>query len=223
MLWLRRGKVEGHGDPRRVVDAYLTYVAGGEDALLARERPAAQAGEGEAPAGIPGQDDGRHGYREGRWGGREVEITAVRLLDQRGRERHVYVPGESLALALTVRAGRPVSDFVFGVGLFTADGVSVFGTNTNIEDFEACELNGEAEVRFEIQDLRLVEGTYLVDVAAHRRDGTPYDYHRGQHSFRVKSRIKDVGVYRPQHRWSFAGAISVKPPEPRPELDLQDE
>jgi hypothetical protein len=133
------------------------------------------------------------------------------------------VPGEALTLALTVRAAEPVEDFVFGVGIFTADGVNVFGTNTHLEEFRSKQLRGAADVRFEIQDLRLVEGTYLVDVAAHRRDGTPYDYHRGLTSFRVKSRVKDVGVYRPQHKWTFSGAISLDAPEPRSELDLHED
>jgi lipopolysaccharide transport system ATP-binding protein len=62
-----------------------------------------------------------------------------------------------------------------------------------------------------------------VDLAVHRRDGTPYDYLRGQHSFRVKSRTKDVGLYRPAHRWSFGGGVSVEVPGARPELDLGDE
>ena len=53
--------------------------------------------------------------------------------------------------------------------------------------------------------------------------GTPYDYHRGLYSFRVKSRIKDVGVYRPAHRWSFAGGIRLSEPRPRPEIDLHDD
>ena len=73
-----------------------------------------------------------------------------------------------------------------------------------------------------LRDLRLVEGTYLLDVAAHRRDGTPYDYLRGLHSFRVKSRLKDVGVYRPAHSWSFAGGLELEAPRPRAELDLHD-
>ena len=68
---------------------------------------------------------------------------------------------------------------MFGIGLFTADGVCVYGTNTHLEDFVPRRLEGEAEVRLTLEDLRLVEGTYLLDVAAHRRDGTPYDYHRG--------------------------------------------
>ena len=97
VLWLRQGQVADRGDPKRVVDAYLTYVAGGEEALLARE---VTPEPGEAPpARAPGEEAG-HGYREGRWGSREVEITSVRLLDDRGQERHVYMPGESLTVAL---------------------------------------------------------------------------------------------------------------------------
>jgi D-beta-D-heptose 7-phosphate kinase/D-beta-D-heptose 1-phosphate adenosyltransferase len=108
------------------------------------------------------------------------------------------------------------------VGIVTADGVQVYGTNTHIEDFVPRAARGEGEVALHLRGLRLVEGTYLVDVAAHRRDGTPYDYLRGHHSFRVKSRIKDVGVYRPEHEWTFKGGVELLAPTPRPELDLHD-
>ena len=216
VLWLRQGKVADRGDARRVVDAYLTYVAGGEEALL-------RAAHGQKTGAPRGESGTTAGYRAGRWGGREVEIVAVRLLDGKGRERHVFVPGEDLTLALSVRAVHPVEDFVFGVGLFSAEGVQVYGTNTDIEDFRPVRLAGEGEVRLTLEGLRLVEGTYLVDVAAHKRDGTPYDYHQGLYSLRVKSRTKDVGLYRPLHRWSFAGGIAFAPPAPREELDLGED
>ena len=212
-LWLRHGRKAGIGDPRRVVDAYLTYVAGGEEALLARDQAVAPAPEAETKP---------EGYREGRWGSREVEITRVRLVDDRGQERHVFASGEGVTLRLEVEARAEVEDFVFGVGIFTADGVSVYGTNTHIEDYVPRRAVGRGEVSLELSDLRLVEGTYLLDVAVHRRDGTPYDYHRGLHSFRVKSRIKDVGVYRPPHRWSFTGGLDLEKPAPRSELDLHE-
>jgi ABC-type polysaccharide/polyol phosphate transport system ATPase subunit len=208
-LWLRHGRQAGLGDPKRVVDAYLTYVAGGEEALLARE-------QAPAPEAKP------EGYREGRWGSRDVEITRVRVVDDRGAERHVFASGESVTLRLDVEARAEVEDFVFGVGIFTADGVSVYGTNTHIEDYAPRRAAGRGEVSLELHDLRLVEGTYLLDVAVHRRDGTPYDYHRGLHSFRVKSRVKDVGVYRPPHRWTFTGGLELEKPAPRPELDLHE-
>jgi ABC-type polysaccharide/polyol phosphate transport system ATPase subunit len=228
-LWLRHGKTADRGDPKRVVDAYLTYVAGGEDARLRSIQPAApEAGGTDGPAPPAAQPTPEEaplagGYRPGRWGSREIEIRAVRLLDARGRDRHVFVPGENVTLVLSVHAALPVTDFVVGVGLFSADGTRVYGTNTDLEGFTSSRLLGDGEVRLTLEGLRLVEGTYLVDFAAHQRDGTPYDYHRGQLSLRVKSRVKDVGLYRPLHRWSFAGGASVTAPEPRHELDLGDE
>jgi ABC-type polysaccharide/polyol phosphate transport system ATPase subunit len=221
VLWLRHGKIAERGDPRRVVDAYLTYVAGSEDArLLARQESAGQA---ERREGRPEEDAAAGRYRPGRWGSGEVEITRVRLLDSGGRERHVFAPGEALSVVLSVEATRPLEDFVFGVGLFSSDGVSIYGTNTDIEEFEPHRLEGSGEVRLVLDDLRLVEGTYLLDVAAHRRDGTPYDYHRGLHSLRVKSRIKDVGLYRPAHRWEFEGGVRIEAPPSRSELQLGEE
>jgi ABC-type polysaccharide/polyol phosphate transport system ATPase subunit len=222
VLWLRHGKTVEQGDPKRVVDAYLIYVAGGEEALLAKEHGQAPSGpQAEPPK--PADPEQPQLYQEGRWGSREVELLEVSLRGVGDRERHVYVPGEPMTIVMKVRAEKAVEDFVFGVGIFTADGVSVYGTNTHIEDFTAQSISGEAEVRFRIDPLSLVEGSYLVDVAAHRKDGTPYDYHRGLYSFRVKSRVKDVGVHRPAHAWSFSGGAQLKPPVPRPELDLTEE
>jgi len=227
VLWLRHGRAADRGDAKRVVDAYLTYVAGGEDALLQSQQAAtadlASTPEEPAPQATPGGAAPATGYRPGRWGRREIEIRGVRLLDARERERHVFVPGETVTLALSVHAREPVEDFVFGVGLFSAEGTNVYGTNTDIEGFTPRRVAGDAEVRLALEGLSLVEGTYLLDLAAHRRDGTPYDYIRGLHSFRVKSRLKDVGLYRPLHRWSFAGGAEIVPPEPRGELDLGDD
>jgi ABC-type polysaccharide/polyol phosphate transport system ATPase subunit len=226
VLWLRHGRTADRGDPKRVVDAYLTYVAAGEEALLQRSQPAATAAlatEEPAPEAAPGGAGPATGYRPGRWGSRDVEIRAVRLLDARGRERHVFVPRETLTVALSVHAREVVRDFVFGVGLYSAEGACVYGTNTDIEGFLPRRVEGDAEVRIALEGLSLVEGTYLVDLAAHRRDGTPYDYLRGLHSFRVKSRVKDVGLYRPLHEWSFAGGVELGPPEARDELDHGEE
>jgi ABC-type polysaccharide/polyol phosphate transport system ATPase subunit len=222
VLWLRHGKVADQGDPKRVIDAYLSYVAGGEEKQLAA-MASASATSLDLAAGSPVPPPASHGYQSGRWGSREVEIVKVRLLDKSGKERHVYAPGESVRIVLFVRARQPLEDFVFGVGLFTAEGTSVYGTNTDVEGFEGRRLEGEAEIALLVQDLRLVEGTYLLDVAAHKADGTPYDYLRGLHQFRVKSRMKDVGIYRPHHAWSFSGGVSVDAPETRPELDLGED
>ena len=147
---------------------------------------------------------------EGRWGSREVEITDVTLVGGDGRPGHVFEAGAPLEVRLTIHAATPTRDFVFGLGIFTADAVLVYGTNTGLEDLQPEELAGDGEVRILIDRLDLVEGTYKVDVAVHTLDGFAYDYHRLLHSFRVTSSTKDVGIYRPAHKWTFSPAIRFK-------------
>jgi hypothetical protein len=148
---------------------------------------------------------------EGRWGSREVEITDVALLAGDDTPTHVFQCGEAMTIALRLRAREPVTDFAFGVGIFNAEGICCYGTNTEVEEYVPQLLSGEGEVRFRIDALDLVGGTYKVDVAVHRRDGLPYDYHRLLHTFRIKSRTKDVGIFRPPHRWEFSPGVKLAP------------
>ena len=147
---------------------------------------------------------------EGRWGSGGVEITNVTLFGEQGEPTHIFHTGEKVTIRLAVSAARPVDDFVFGFGLFSAEGVFIYGTNTFIEEHEPDELVGDAVVDLVFDSLDLVEGTYKMDVAVHRRDGAAYDYHRLLYTFRVKSRVKDVGIYRPRHDWTFSPAVRFR-------------
>jgi len=207
-LWLDGGVARAHGDPKRVVGAYLTKVEEGEEhELAATTARAIAAAPSVQPAGPPGD---MFQTTEGRWGSREVEITDVAFLDGKGQPSFVFHSGDSLSIRLRVRANQPTDDFVFGIGLFNVDGVCCYGTNTYLEEMHPERLAGEAEATFAIDSLDLVEGTYKVDVAAHKRDGFPYDYHRLLYTFRVKSRSRDVGIYRPRHRWTFSPNVKFR-------------
>ncbi len=229
-LWLDGGQAKAHGDPKRVVGAYLTKVEEGEEALLA-STTAKAVEEASRPEGWDGRE-GEHGQEErdgevpaerptdptsnmfqateGRWGSRDVEITDVAFLDREGQPSFVFHSGDPLSIRVRVRAAQPTDDFVFGIGLFNAEGACVYGTNTYLEEMNPEQLDGEGEATFAIDSLELVEGTYKIDAAVHKRDGFPYDYHRLLYTFRVKSRTHDVGVYRPRHRWSFSPNITFK-------------
>jgi hypothetical protein len=224
-LWLDAGRVKGSGDPKRIVGAYITDVEASEEKQLAagdaraRESAAAVMVSPDEPgsAVLPdtpietatGPAD-MFRAAEGRWGSREVEIVDVRFTGPDGAVSHVFRSGEPLILKIALHAPLPIDDFVIGVGIFNAEGVCCYGTNTSIEDLQGERLHGDAEARFSVASLDLVEGTYKVDVAVHKLDGYPYDYHRLLYTFRVKSRTKDVGIYRPHHEWQFSGPISFR-------------
>lgn len=200
-LWLDHGMLRGQGDPRRVIDAYLMDVAAAENKALDRSHvPAISAGE--EPADMTKAV-------EGRWGSREAEILAVEFVRRDGVAAHVFESGEALAIRMRVRAHQPLDDFVFGVALFSADGVCCYGTNTDIEGAEPRAFAGDAEVAFVIESLCLVAGAYKVDVAVHRRNGVPYDYHRSLYTIRVTSRMNETGIVRPPHRWTFSSGIRI--------------
>jgi ABC-type polysaccharide/polyol phosphate transport system ATPase subunit len=201
-LWLDHGVVREQGDPRRVIDAYLLDVAAGENKMLDRRRALPAKSSDEQPA-----DMMKAG--EGRWGSREAEIHSVEFVRSDGVAAHVFASGEPLAIRIGVRAHQPLQDFVFGVALFSAEGVCCYGTNTDIEGAEPGEFAGEAEVGFLIDSLCMVAGTYTVDVAVHRRNGVPYDYHRSLYTIRVTSRVNETGIVRPPHRWTFSSGIRI--------------
>ncbi len=228
--WLKKGTTQGEGDPKRVVAAYVIDVEDTEENQLAKAeavRVAAAAKEvadakdheieltmpatetGEGPVEEPqGPKDGFKS-EEGRWGTREIEITNVSISGPDGDAGHVFQSGGSIQIRMDVKSKEKITDFVFGLGLFNADNVCVYGTNTNLEEFQPSEIDGSGVVTFTIDKLDLVEGTFRLDLAAHKTDGYPYDYHRLLYTFRVKSRIRDVGIYRPDHAWSFEGGIKI--------------
>ena len=216
-LWLDGGVAKAQGDPRRVIDAYLMDVAGTENVQLAADDTTANSQPNpesriplDSARGKPGPDP-RDMFQaaEGRWGSREAEITAVEMVGATAQPAHLFQSGERVEIRLHVRANQRVSDFAFGIGIFNTEGVCCYGTNTQIDGGIAGEFVGEGLVVFAIDELDLVDGTYKLDVAVHRQDGVPYDYHRLLYTFRVKSPRKDVGIFRPPHRWSFSGGIRM--------------
>lgn len=217
-VWLDHGEKKAQGDPKRVIGAYLLDVESAEEGYLAhadakaKEEVAADQPPVAAEADAV-EDTGPQNMfqaNEGRWGSGGVAITGVTIRDKSGEAGHVFHSGDPLSIELAVKAEKPCDDFVFGIAIFNTDGTCVYGTNTDIENYAAQSLTGEATARFEVEAIDLVEGTYKLDVAVHKKDGAPYDYHRLLYTFRVKSRTKDAGIYRPRHRWAFSETAKLK-------------
>ena len=91
-LWLDNGQAKAHGDPKRVVGAYLTAVEHTEDQLLAettakaveeasREGADQEGRDRQETLGEQPSDPTSNMFQatEGRWGSREVEILGRRL------------------------------------------------------------------------------------------------------------------------------------------------
>jgi hypothetical protein len=197
-LWLDHGRTEAIGDPMRVVDAYLQEVSG---APPVEEKVAPPEPEEEKK---PKETD------EERWGSGEIVLKRVALTDHEGRQLVALAAGTPVILDLDIDVRVPQDDFVFGIGIYHANGTCVYGTNTDLEGYAADRIEGSARVRFVVPSLDLVAGTYRIDAAVHTRNGRAFDYRRNVLRVVVGSRVHDIGIYRPQHEWRFDGGISFK-------------
>ncbi|MCB2226929.1 MAG: ABC transporter ATP-binding protein [Desulfarculaceae bacterium] len=187
VVWLDNGKVAAQGEPAMVIDAYRQGVARRED-QAGRERAKARSG----------LDPKR------RWGQGEVEITGVRLLDDGGQAHAVFTSGKPLSLEIDYAMRQEVSDLVFGVAVHNSAGVLCYGSNTAIDQAALGDPPPVGTVRLELERLDLVQGSYLLDVAAHAADGRAYDYLTQVAAFEVRGGPGDEGVWRPPHAWSLA-------------------
>ena len=200
-LWLDGGSMAGLGEPIRIIDAYLQHVSGHDLPDRADDESAPGSEE-------PVDEDAL--IEEERWGSGEVLLSRVSLLDRKGHELVAAGTGSAVTIEVEVRVRQAVEDFVFGIGIFHADGTCVYGTNTDLEGYIPQRLETDGIVRFEIESLDLVAGSYRLDVAVHTRSGRAFDYRRGVIRFAVGSRVHDTGVYRPKHSWTFEGGIAFR-------------
>jgi ABC-type polysaccharide/polyol phosphate transport system ATPase subunit len=204
-LWLDHGEPVSIGDPARVVDAYLQQVSTGGATTVLSVTAAQEPVEEPEP-----ETKANDLLEEERWGSGDVILTRVSLVDDQGRDLVALGAGTSVTIEADVEVRTAQDDFVFGIGIYHADGTCVYGTNTDLEGFAPERLSANGRVRFIMPSLDLVAGSYRIDAAVHTRNGRAFDYRRGVIRFVVGSRVHDVGVYRPQHHWKFDGGIEFR-------------
>jgi lipopolysaccharide transport system ATP-binding protein len=210
VLWIDHGVQRLVGPPRRVIDAYRLAVAEaeGEDHRIAHQHREA-APESASQRGEDGEVL--------RWGSMAAEIVSLRVLAGE-EERYHLESGEAVTFEISARAELPLTDFVFGLAVKTPRGVDCWGTNTDLEGYVPDHLEGAVTIELRCPCLRLAPGEYTVDVAVHARDGAPYDYRCGLVGFTVTAtKAGGVGVYLPEHRWSFAGDVRWAPDSHEPD------
>jgi ABC-2 type transport system ATP-binding protein len=107
---------------------------------------------------------------------REITIGRVDITLPSSGGRSFVSNGETIRVAIPYRAPGRHDDVVFAMHLNDANGNLLFGTNSDIVEGGAHEIEGEGEYVFELGPLPLSNGTFFVDVAIHKIGGIEYDH-----------------------------------------------
>ncbi len=155
-LLIDEGSIALRGEPRETITRYQEMLV---DAL--RE----EADEAGLLEEFP-----RHGDQR-------AELTALDLLDGEGKSTAMIQSGEEVAIEVKVRFEETVEEPVVGILIRNRIGVSVYGTNTQLEGIGlGPKAQGdEVTLRFRFQ-ANLCPQEYTITAASHDPDGTAHDW-----------------------------------------------
>jgi hypothetical protein len=94
-----------------------------------------------------------------------------------------------------------------GFAFIRHDGIWSYGTNTDFDAIPVEHICAPGHtcgtVVIAIPNLTLLPGTYTLDLALQNPNGGDHDYRRSCARITVGSLVRDVGVARIEHHWSF--------------------
>lgn len=185
-ILLHEGNLHQEGRPKDVVHTYLDLLFG-----KGRSASATPLGvdESASPSGAPidAQADGafedRPNYNpyEYRWGDGAARIDDFRLLCGDQPEPPTVEPGVSMRLLLNISFHEDVRRPIFGLTVKTKDGVTVFGTNSELIELDIGTSLGTKGAKVSVSfdfDCRLGPGDYFLSVGVASHNGeevVPHD------------------------------------------------
>ncbi len=193
VILLSRGKMLTIGRPEEVITAYRTSLAMDQLERKGERR------EGDAFAPLQ----------------RDMEILGTRLLDSDGRERDTFEMGEMVRLECAYRANTRVERPAFGVAIYRADDLYVFGPNTKVDGLTCPPIEGEGTFSITYPSMLLKQGVYRFVAALFHEDDTHHAVDgRGEAAIMtITSRSLAHGVVELPHEWRVGPASPPAGPE----------
>ena len=187
-IWIENGKIKDEGIPHDIVAEYL-------DDIMNKDKNKEESEE----KNIKEKENKKDRNRTGNKG---VEIIDIKLLNEKDEISDTYNSEDKLKIQVKYkRNNTKLKNSVFGFGIFRNDGLNCYGTNTFIDNFGKIKIQDEGIVEIEIEKIQLLEGEYYIDLAFVDEYGTPFDYIRKATKVITYSTVKDVGVYRINHKF----------------------
>ena len=166
-IWFDKGEVQADGAPIDVLMAYRNRVADEENAKTTQAKTESLT-------------------EEKRWGTGDLNITNVEIFDQSGEQRTVYGTGDPFIVHIHYQANKRIEEPVFGIAIHHQNGIHITGPNSQTGGFKIPLVEGRGKVIYTVPSLALLEGGYLLSVAATDFSGSiMYDYHDRYYPFRV--------------------------------------
>ncbi|WP_209305315.1 ABC transporter ATP-binding protein [Blastococcus sp. CT_GayMR20] len=123
-----------------------------------------------------------------------AKVTAVRLLTADDTPLTEVAAGDEVRVQVDVEAASRLDDWILGIGIDTAAGQTVYGTNTQMLDVRLPPLAGAGTYEFRLRHLSPGAGDYTVHSAVARWSGPQIHHLPGAATFAVHGDGHSIGV-----------------------------
>lgn len=201
-IWICDGKIKCVGIPRYVNTQYLDYVGKKKiQADISLQKKHAEENHENLSDTItnePIQTTAENLKKD--FGNQAVVITSAKLLDVDGRERYTFECGEALRLLVNYKRNDPaLNSTEFGFHFFRNDGVDCYGSNTVIDHTGPIPLQDTGVITVEFDNLSLLKGSYVIDLAFHERFGDMHHYKYSAIKLEIMCVEEEAGIVRLCH------------------------
>lgn len=203
-IWINKGKIAAEGKSGDIVDTYLAYmneqrmeqinesdeneqIAKKLEEMKARKQEEKENEEMAAENGLTMDPTAIH------FGNQKAVITKCEIINSKGKAVKALATDEPYSLRFHYKVNKPMEELVFGMGIFTLEGLWIFGTNTQIAGLKV-DVSGKTEgvVEFHSGPLHL-SGRFILQCSVIEPDTTPCDYYNEYTRFDVMKASREVG------------------------------
>lgn len=199
-IWIKEGKVKRCDIAHKVVDAYLSYMNNKKIESIKNNIELVESENKD----IKVKDKS---YEEvvdtdcNHFGIKHIEITGVDIINSRGEITKVLQGGEKITIDIKYKINKELESYVFGIGFHKLDGECIMGNNTQLDNMFISKLSNTGVIRCEINELTLLTGKYILNVAIVDENHVPMDFYREYCRFNVVSSDRSIGFLSIKHNW----------------------
>lgn len=208
-VWIDDGHVVAYDSASRVVDAYLKYMSEKKIENLQKhleeekKQEIVELKEQEEEASLMTEKDEslQIDYSANHFGLGDIIIEKAQMKNDKGQVTSVFRGNEGCEIEIYYKVNRPLDEYVFGMGIYSLDGVCLMGTNMQIDHVKMSHTKMNGVVRCKMQNLMLLSGKYALNVAVVDENGTPMDFYRDYMHFDVVNDDRSVGFLSLTRHW----------------------
>jgi len=212
-IWINKGVIAAEGKSGDIVDTYLEYMnelrmdnineqaREDENNIIAKKLQ--ETLKKKEQQDLPGNNKLTMDPKAIHFGNQKAVIISCEILNSKGIVVKAIDSNENYSLRFTYTINEPVEELIFGMGIFTLEGLWIFGTNTQMSGLKV-NVSGKSGgvITFKGEALKL-SGKYILQCSIIEPDTTPCDYYNEYTRFDVLNSTREAGFIRYKTSWEI--------------------